>query len=384
MYKTLIVLLIFLFAFPERGQTCSYCNPNFQQRLTLRQQAKLAKFIVYGTLANARLEGEKGATDFQIEQIVQSHESLGNRKQLVIPQYIPGGNAKEPLRYLLFGEFNNGKLVIDHGRQVQSAAAANYLKAALAIDDADRNAVLQFCFKHLESAEPEVAEDAFHEFAKAGDQEIAQLSRRLSPEIIRRLLTNPKTPADRLGIFAYLLGACGAKDDADLFVGLIRKNDERSNAALSGLLGGLVELEPERGWNAVRTILKSPDRPFADKLAALGTLRFFHASRPNENRKEIAACLALIVQIGDMADMAIEDLRRWHWWELTPLVLAQYGKPTHAAPLVKRAIVRYALCCPELEAVAFVKATRLADPKIVEQVEESLEFEKPIPAKKNP
>jgi len=82
--------------------------------------------------------------------------------------------------------------------------------------------------------------------------------------------------------------------------------------------------------------------------------------------------------------MAIEDLRRWQWWELTPTVLAQYGKPTHAAPLMKRAIVRYALCCPQPVAAEFVKARRLAEPQLVETVEESLEFEKPLPTKQAP
>jgi hypothetical protein len=78
-----------------------------------------------------------------------------------------------------------------------------------------------------------------------------------------------------------------------------------------------------------------------------------------------------------MADMAIEDLRRWKWWDLTNEVLAQYGKTTHAAPLVKNAILRYALCCPEPAAAAFVKNVRAANPAWVREVEESIEFERP-------
>ena len=80
--------------------------------------------------------------------------------------------------------------------------------------------------------------------------------------------------------------------------------------------------------------------------------------------------------------MAVEDLRRWQWWDLTKHVLDQYNKPTHAAPLVKNAILRYALCCRVLEAAAFVKATRTTDPGCVRDVAESLEFEKPTPPKK--
>jgi hypothetical protein len=214
--RSIVLAVAILLVIPQpRSFPCSYCNPNFQQRLTLRQNARLAKFIVLGTLKNPRLDGEKGATDFQIEQVVQPDASLGKQKVLTIPQYIPG-DPKNPQRYLLFGDFVNGKLDVVHARQVPSAAAADYLKAALLIDDRDRLAVLQNCYRNLDAADFEVAEDAFHEFARASDQEIAQVARRLGPDKFRQLLKDPKTSADRLGIFAYLLGACGKKDDADL------------------------------------------------------------------------------------------------------------------------------------------------------------------------
>jgi hypothetical protein len=129
-------------------------------------------------------------------------------------------------------------------------------------------------------------------------------------------------------------------------------------------------------------ILEDPKRSYQDKLAALGTVRFFHAYRPAESRKAIVAAMATIVARGDMADMAVEDLRRWQWWDLTKPILAQYGKPTHAAPLVKHAILRYALTCPDADAAAFVKAVEAADAAAVREVRASLEFERPAPAKK--
>lgn len=384
MHMRIVVLAVsVLLAFGERGQGCSICDPNFQQKPTLRQSARLAKFVVIGTLSNPRLDGEKGLTDFTIEHIVQNDASLGKQKVLTIPGYIPV-DPKKPPRYLLFGDIINGRLDILQSRLVRGTDAVDYLKSSLKIDDRDRVAVLQFCFKHIDAADADVSSDAFHELAKASDQEVAQLAKKLSPEKFRKLMKDPNTPADRLSIYAFLLGACGNKDDANLLIALIRKNDERGNAALSGLLGGLIELRPEQGWAMVQQILRDPKRPFSDKFSALGTLRFYHACKPTESRKEIALSLSAVVEFGDMADMAIEDLRRWQWWELTKTVLAQYAKPTHVAPLVRRSIIRYALCCPEAEAGEFVKARRLAEPDVVKQVEQALEFEKPIPPKKTP
>ena len=106
-------------------------------------------------------------------------------------------------------------------------------------------------------------------------------------------------------------------------------------------------MRPEDGWKRSWRLLDDPKRPYQDKLAVLGTLRFFQAYQPVDYRKPILIGMAAVVARGDMADMAVEDLRRWKWWDLTKHVLAQYNKPTHAAPLVKNAILRYALSCPD-------------------------------------
>ena len=94
--------------------------------------------------------------------------------------------------------------------------------------------------------------------------------------------------------------------------------------------------------------------------------------------------MAVLIDQGDMADLAIEDLRRWHWWDLSRLILAKYPKPTHAAPIVRKAIIRYALCSPDPESAEFIKAMRQNRSDLVTQIEDALEFEKPATPKKNP
>jgi hypothetical protein len=72
----------------------------------------------------------------------------------------------------------------------------------------------------------------------------------------------------------------------------------------------------------------------------------------------------------------VENLRRWQMWELTPQVLDLYGKKGHDAPLMRRAILRYALSCPRPEASTFVSQRRRVEPDLVKDVEETLQFEK--------
>jgi hypothetical protein len=63
-------------------------------------------------------------------------------------------------------------------------------------------------------------------------------------------------------------------------------------------------------------------------------------------------------------------------------VLAQFGKPSHAAPFVRRCIVRYAISCPKPEAKTFLDAVRQADPKLVKTVEDAMALYEPVPPAK--
>ena len=372
---------LLILAAGSAAQACSYCDPSNQRLQTFRQEARTSKFVVVGTLANPRLVGDNGFTDLNIEQVPKDDPALGKRRTLTLPRWVPI-DAKKPPRVLVFFDVYEGKLDPFRAVTLRGTGVPDYVKAALALDDHDRVAALLFYFRHLDSPDPDVATDAFLEFAKATDQEIGAVGPKLDPAKLRKLLADPKTPPERLGVLAFLLGACGNNSDAATLATIIEKPDERTAPALGGLLGGLIEMRPDDGWKRAVAILGDPKRPYQDKLAVLGTVRFFHAYRPADNRKAILTAMAAVVARGDMADMAVEDLRRWKWWDLTKDVLAQYGKPTHAAPLVKNAILRYALTCPDADAAAFAKAVEATDPAVIREVRESLEFERPMPAKK--
>src|SRR5207247_11387012 len=137
-----------------------------------------------------------------------------------------------------------------------------------------------------------------------------------------------------------------------------------------------IQLRPEEGWEQALATLRDEKKPFPVRFAVLRTLRFFHGWKPRETQARVLRGLAAVLPQGDLADLAIEDLRRWQLWDLTAPVLAQYGKKSHDAPLMRHAIVRYALSCPKAEATQFVAERRRQEPEVVKDVEESLQFEK--------
>src|SRR5262245_49411594 len=94
---------------PAPVLACSLC-PGLQNRQTLRQEAFQAKLVLYGTLANARLDpAGNGLTDLQIDEVLKRDPFLGNRKVIELPRFVPFP-PKEPPKFLVFCDIFNGKL----------------------------------------------------------------------------------------------------------------------------------------------------------------------------------------------------------------------------------------------------------------------------------
>jgi hypothetical protein len=373
--------LLVLLLVPPPATACILCGGNPKTTVTLRQAARSARLILYGTMFNPRLNPENvgqpgsGTTDFRIEKVLKSDPFIGNTRVIRVQRYIPV-DARSPSRFLLFCDVYNNKLDPYRGVPVQSTAILDYVKGAMTLDPKNSTQALLYFFRYLDHKEEDLANDAFIEFSQANDQQIGAVAPRLAPDRLRRLLLNPRTRSERLGLFAFLLGACGTARDADLFRSLLDRPTERTSKAFDGILSGYIQLRPRQGWDLTVSILGDPRKPFADRFAALRTLRFHQAWKPKETRLQVLRGLSVMLNQGDIADMAIEDLRRWQMWDLTTSVLAQYGKKSHSAPILRRAIVRYALSCPKPEAVQFAARLRKKDAELVAEVQESLEFEK--------
>jgi hypothetical protein len=85
--------------------------------------------------------------------------------------------------------------------------------------------------------------------------------------------------------------------------------------------------------------------------------------------------VALTLKHSDMADFGIEDLRKWQRWETAPQVLELFTQKSHDVPVIRRAILRYALQCPAPQAVAFVRQQEQRDREWVQETRELLALE---------
>jgi hypothetical protein len=362
------------------ARACSLCGTNIQQTATFRQDLAQARLIAYGAITGSRLAPGgtgTGSSDFQVKTFLKPDPEFAGRNVLEVPRYIPVTDPRDPPQYLIFCDVFQKRLDVFRGVPVKSEAAAAYVRGLMALDGKPRPDVLRYCFGFLEHPDKEVANDAYLEFAKAGDSEVGQAAPTFAPDRLRAWLKDPQTPEHRLGLYAFLLGACGGETDAALLRGLIEKPTDRLQAAYDGLLGGYIQLRPREGWDLALAILKDPGRPFATRFAVVRMMRFFHGWKPRETREQVLQGMALVLRQSDIADLAVEDLRRWQAWDLTDDVVRLFGHKDYDAPLMQRAILRYALTCPKPEAARLVAEARRKDAELVRDVEESLQFEKP-------
>jgi hypothetical protein len=373
---------------PQAAPACPFCVD--QKGPTLIGDYNQAGMVLVGTFTNPKLDAnsglEAGTTDFLIEDVLKRNDLIAGKKVITLPKYVPPTKSK----FVLFCDVYKGMIDPYRGVEVQPKSdLVRYLKGALAVRDRPIGERLRYCFDYLNSAELEVSLDAYREFARAAYSDYSDLARSLPAGTIAGWLRDPKTSPYRYGLYASLLGHCGTLKDAGLLREMIDDPEKRKSSGIDGMMAGYLlllnkEHKTMEGLTFLRGLLADSKQDFMMRYAALRTARFFWSTRTDLfSKKELADTVALLLPEPDMADFAIEDLGKWGRWEMTGRVLDLFSKESHSAPVIKRAILRFALRCPQPRAVEFVRQQRARDSEWVNDTEELLRLEAPAPPAKS-
>jgi hypothetical protein len=357
--------------------TCSF----YMKIPTLREELAGAPMVLVGTFTNATPGNPDGAgvTDFVVRQWLKLVPGFRDKQTLVLPRYLPEA-TREKREYLLFVDLFKGKLDPYKGIPLKAnSALPKYVAGILKIKDQKPSKRLRFYFDHLASSEAEIADDALLEFQRADSKDVRSLAESLPPDKLLAWLGKPGTRPDRLGCFAFLLAHC-SKDrakDARLLRSLADKAIQLQTTNLNWFLVGYILLDPKEGLQYTRGLLQNSKRAFLVRYAAQRAMRFFGTERPDLlPRQDVLQAVALLLPQEDIADLAIEDFRRWKAWELTPHVLALATSKAHDVPIIRRAVLRFALSSPRPEAKQFIAEKRKTDPQAVLDTEELLKLER--------
>jgi len=368
-----------------RSVCCPFCVE--QKGPTLMGDFNQAGMVLVGTFTNAKADPNgalDGTTDFVIEQVLKSHPAIKGKKMITLPKNIPSTKSK----FVLFCDEYKG--TIDPYRGVEVPPKSDliaYLKGAVAFKDRPIGERLRYCFDFLQSPELEVSLDAYREFQKASYEDYRDLAKSLPADTIAGWLQDAKTSPYRYGLYASLLGHCGNGKHAAVLRAMIDDPEKRKSSGIDGMLAGYIMLLHKDGHTKdarvfMNGVLRDAKQDFLMRYATLRTARFFWDTRTDIfGKKDLADSVAILLNQPDMADFSVEDLGKWGRWEMTDRVLALFDKPSHNAPVIKRAILRFALRCPLPQAADFVRRQRARDAEWVNDTEELLRMEAPTPKK---
>jgi hypothetical protein len=370
--------------FPPRLPAPGLCAvPDYR---TLREKVADAPLILHGRLVHPpgdkRETGEKidpDTTDLVIERVLKGG-ALYTFPRTVNVAPREWGNARETPRCVILCDVFKGRLDPYTGWPDPSGELASYLKNALALPAGDQAGCVRYFFAHLEHANEDIAGDAWKELDRLEPADLRVLGPALPANRIARWLEAPGVPAQRLGLYARLLGYCGTKKHAEVLRKLL--DDPRTDSrCLEHVLSAYVVLEPKEGWARVRDFSRDGKTEFRFRYGALRAARFLWDQRPDlVTHADVAEAVAVMLDQSDIADLVVDDLRLWGRWDMLDRVLSLEGKKFFEVAPVRRAVVRFALRCPVHPAAErFLAGQSKKDPQWVADVEELLKLEEAMP-----
>lgn len=387
------------------ASACPFCSVQGQ---TLAGEVNQADLIVLGTLKNAKRDPNditKGTTELVIDSVVKDHPYLKNKKTLTLPRYISLDPKTPDAKTLVFcglystasdnaaaavgssavlANFDRYQLDPYRGDEIEKdSKLPEYLKGAFAVREKDPISRLVYFFDYLDSPESKISTDAFLEFANADYKDVRAASAKLKLDKVVGWLDDKQTPASRFGLYGMIVGHSKKPEHAAALRAILDDPKKQYSSGLDGVLAGYILLDPKAGWKYLHDLLNDEKKEFQVRYAGLRVLRFFWDSRPDViSHKEVVEGMKILVAQADIADLPIEDLRKWEQFDAADCIFENGEKASHKEiPIVRRAVLRFALTIEAKsdKAKKFVSAAETADPERVKLVREMLADEKPKP-----
>ena len=369
----LLLAVLALPALSAPANACPFCS---MQGQTLAGEVAGADMVLFGSLTNANLKDE--TTDLALDSAIKTNPLVAGKKVVTLPKYLDPMTTGQ-YKFLVFCYVFKGKIDPYRGMAMKPESdIVAYLKGVQDIKDKKAGERLKFFFNYLDNADPEITMDAFKEFANADYKDYRDMATGLPADKLAGWLRDRNTPGFRVGLYGSLLGHCGKEADAKLLRSLLEDPDRKLSSGVDGVLAGYTMINPREGWEYTKSLMKDPKREFLMRYAALRAARFLHDYRPDlVDKKELAEGVAELLDQKDIADLAVEDLRKWGCSDMTDRVMSLRGGEAYTTlPIVRRAVLRFALTFPDQAAdAAYVAEQRKSNPQAVSEAEEILKLE---------
>jgi hypothetical protein len=373
---SLVGLLLLARAQPAHAYSGGWGYPN--RPPTFRDDIKRASLILHAaavrrsaTDAKEAVEIFPGSGDVVFRAIEILKADAATREAAVALMRGRGDCPADSTKWILFCDLHKGEIV--RYRTIPAAGTLDYFRGVLALPAGDGPKQLAHYLRHLEHASPAVAEDAYLELSRASSRHLRAAARGFPADRVARWLREPKVPLYRHVTYALLLAHCGDASHGKQVREMLDAARKQRSPNLDQFLIAYVLVQPGEGWEYLDGILSDPRQDLPTRQAALQAVRFFWYERDDLlPRADLVNALLPLLYQGDMVDYTIDTLRRWKRWEVTGRVLTLARKRSYDVPVIRRAVLLFALSSPLPEAVAFVAEQRRRDPDMVRNAEELL------------
>src|SRR5262249_42596807 len=134
----------------------------------------------------------------------------------------------------------------------------------------------------------------------------------LPADKLARWFEDPKLPDDRRAFIGFLLGHCGTEEHARLLAQRLEYKLSKAESDTDGLLIGFTQLRPKEGWGKISALVQNDKKSFILRYQCLRAIRYFWETRPEViERKDLLEAMGALLNQGDIADLPIENLRKW-------------------------------------------------------------------------
>lgn len=327
---------------------CPFCDApttTFSEQLDSAHAALLVRWK--SATREATSDFVEGAT---IYEILAAHGKGRSEfipgNTLTVNRYIAGRTEDECL--LFANRQENGEITWGLPLPV-SPECWKYLQAAptkgLPIEER-----IPFFLKYLEHADPDIAMDAYCEFAGISYANLKDLAPRLPREKIIGWLNDPLAIPTRKGLFGLMLGLCGTPEDAVALSQLIRQQPEDARMGIDGAMAGYLLLTGNDGLKQlIDWKLNDPATPDHEVFSLLKALEFVWIDARDEFDSELLrTSLRQLLPRSQLTGLVILDLARWEDWSVMDHLVAGYGQEPYADRTVKQYIVRYLLAATKV------------------------------------
>jgi hypothetical protein len=263
--------------------------------------------------------------------------------------------------FLLFGKHDPSRRDIGwDAPQETTRACLDYITQAPAYADQPRK-LLPYLMQVVDTPDRHIRADLVDEIQDAHVADLRAIISATPRDKLRKRLVGPDTPDELPGLCCYLLGLSGTGssgtafstgDDVKLLEAKVREQN-RDGGYRTGadymmignlLLAGDPGLDRVDAWR-----IKDRSAPFGETYGAMQALRFLWKNGNGKiTHDRLLQSMRLFLDRPELADLAIEDLRRWQDWNhsiASPACMAKAHSMCRASNGLSFAISTRALRC---------------------------------------